>query len=265
MINFKPVTLHARDLDDCWFMLLDYLSRYGRNYDITAGSYAGQKRSTFDYVAGFINHPHNRPLAPRVPESCTLPPPTTDNEIEQYFANYLMNSELEPNEDYRYATWIVGGRYEIPKARILFTGMEEDYEMAWDSPGVIEVPNQLEWMINHFKEKGLGNAHCYITIGYPESSFAYDIPYENETERRTSPCLRGLDFKVIDGKYLTTHVIYRSWDLVAGWPTNMGGFTLLNEYVANELDIEPGPLSFSCKDLHAYDHTWEYLRARLGK
>jgi len=259
--KFFPITVHGRDLDDTWFLLLEYLHRYGREYQITDGSYAGQKRLTFDFISGFIDHPHNRPLAPQIPEASTLPPPTTDDEIIKYFANYLMNSELEPNEDYRYATWITGGNYKIPDFKI---DDSDGIMMKSEDFDCVMVPNQLDWIINHFKEKGLGNEHCYLTVGYPESNFAYDIPWQTETERRTSPCLRGLDFRVIDGE-LMTHVIYRSWDLVGGWPTNMGGFVLLNEYIANAIDAKPGPLAFSCKSLHAYDHTYEYVRARLNK
>lgn len=259
MFEFAPTTIHARDLDDAWFSLLSNLFEIGRRYSIDSGSYAGQERLTFDFASGFIDNPHKRPLAPQMPEAGTLPPPTTDEEIEQYFANYLMDSELEENEDYKYGTWIVGGEYQIPKLEVGLQSYSNDPITR------IKTPNQINWIIKHFKEKGLGNAHCYLTVGYPESNFAYDIPYEDETERKTSPCLRGLDFRVIDNKYLMTHVIYRSWDLVNALPTNLGGITLLNEYVADELEIEPGPLAFSCKDLHAYGFSYDYLKQRLGK
>ena len=261
--KFAPVFIHGRDLDDTWFNLLDYLFRFGREYRIDEGSYAGQKRLTFDFVSGFIDYPHARPLAPNVPESSSLPPPTTDENIEQYFANYIMNSELAENEEYKYGTWIVGGKYQLPKSEI-FIDESKNEGMVWEDSPYVKVPNQINWVINHFIEKGFGNEHCYITIGYPESNFAYDVPYNNEMERRTSPCLRGLDFRVVDG-VLITHVVYRSWDLVSGWPENMGGFALLNEYVAENLEIEPGPLSFSCKSLHAYDHAYDYVKARLGQ
>jgi len=262
--EFAPVMVHARDLDDCWFMLLDYLFRFGREYKIDEGSYAGQKRLTFDHVSGFIDHPHARPLAPNVPENSPLPPPTTDDEIENYFANYIMNSELAENEEYTYGTWIVGGKYQLPKAEI-FIDESKDEGAIWEDAPYVKVPNQIQWIIDHFKQKGYGNEHCYLTIGYPESNFAYDVPYSNEMERRTSPCLRGLDFRIINN-CLLTHVVYRSWDLVGGWPTNMGGFALLNEFVAENLEgVEPGPLSFSCKSLHSYDHMYDYVKARLGK
>ena len=300
----KPVFIEGTTLDDVWFQLLQANYDHGRKYLITNGSYAGCDRLAFDDVSGFIHHPHERPLAPIMPEGSNLPAPTTDHDIEMYFTDYLMNSNIQDNEDYKYATFIVGGRYVIPKLSM----MKKVTDL---SEVIVNVPNQVQWVIDHFKKVGFGNEHCYITIGYPESNFAYDIPFTNEQERKTSPCLRGLDFRIIteinyycpecqkhikeseliaagsdpEKKYhcpndrerikrdhlkqeisfLLTKVIYRSWDLWGGWPTNMGGFTLLNEYVAMELGIEPGPLSFTCKSLHCYDFQLDVLKLRLRK
>lgn len=207
-MSFKPVYVTATTLDDCWFQLLSQLYHNGRRYKITKGSYEGHERVAFDFVSGFISHPHVRPLAPIIPSSCPLPPPTTEEEIEKYFANYLMDSTLAPNEHYKYGTWLVGGSYTIPpiSSEFLPTGISHP---AWK----IVVPNQLKWVIHHFKTAGMGNEHCFITVGYPESSFAYEVPYVNPNERLTSPCLRGLDFRVVtddDGEsYLLTCVYYR--------------------------------------------------------
>jgi len=69
------------------------------------------------------------------------------------------------------------------------------------------------------------------------------------------PCLRSLSFKVYNGK-LQLCVYFRSWDLVAGFPENLGGLQLVKEYVLSNL-------TFPCKDgsiiavsdgLHIYDH-----------
>lgn len=298
-MNFNPVFINATTLDDCYFQLLSELYHKGRKYLITEGSYKGAYRLAFDDVAGFIKYPHQRPLAPIMPEG--IPAPTNDEDIEKYFIEYLMDGNIKDNEDYKYGTWIVGGRYHSPKLKCV--RKNEDYilymDYIWDKPVDILVPNQLEWVINHFKEKGFGNEHCAITIGYPESNFAYDLPYTNEQERKTSPCLRLLDFRIIsetkykctemfcewesnieepfcphchqtkikkfDFSYLLTKVVYRSWDLWGGFPVNMGGFVLLSEFISNELGVEPGPLSFTSKSLHAYDFQLEVLKQRLGK
>lgn len=262
--RFRPVFIEATTLDDAWHQILFALAEKGRRYEITAGSHAGSARLTLDYVAGFVHRPHERPLAPMVPEGKGLAAPTTDDYISAYFAEYLMDPRLNPGEEYRYATWIVGGN------------------------GLCRV-KQLDWIIEHFRKAGLGNEHCAVTIGDAESLLAYDRPYKvcdacrkwfpegyekcpfcagtlvsDETKRGTSPCLRLLDFRVVDGA-LMTHVVYRSWDAYGGFPTNMGGFTLLNEYVASEIGVEPGPLSFSCKSLHVYEHHLAVLEARTGK
>jgi len=296
---FKSIHVEGTTIGDTWFSLLWNLKEHGRKYLITKGSHEGSHRLAFDDISGVIMYPHERPLAPIMPEASNLPAPTTDHAIEQYFAEYLMNGEIKENEDYTYALWIVGGRYKIPSTFVHNKYGNKQPLVVGD----ISVPNQIEWIINHFKTAGFGNEHCFLTVGYPESNFAYDIPYTNEQERKTSPCLRGLDFRIIEDveyickycntsineeewtlnqkcpkcdniiifkdykktTYLTTKVIYRSWDLYGGFPENMGGFTLLNEYVASELGIEPGPLTFTCKSLHCYEHHLEVLNSWTGR
>lgn len=226
----KPAFVNARDLGDAYFQLIYQCSYKGIKYTIDEGSNKGGYRLEFPFAAGYIQFPHTRPLAPIMPEGVS--PTTTDEKIEYYFYNYLMNPSLVVNEEYKYATWINGMRINL-------------------ATGIFE--SQLDWCIRHFKEKGYGNNHCYITVGTPEINFNYDFPYKNETERRTSPCLRGIDIK-IKGNQVILGVNYRSWDLFAGWPENMGGFTLLNEYIAEALQIEPGPLCFSSMGLHIYDY-----------
>ncbi|MGA1871269.1 MAG: hypothetical protein ACMUJM_22295 [bacterium] len=273
-MNFRPVFVEGRDIDDTWYQLLQAVYEKGRIYTKTSGSRTGMKVYAFDFVSGFIHYPHNRPLAPRMPEGSTLPPPTNDEKIEKYFVDYLMNSHLSPKEHYKYSTWIVGSSEEHLRAG-----------------GNHTCPiNQVEWLVDHFKVHGYGNTHCYIVVGNPISSLEYNKPYLecpackilyprnkenicpvcneklviNEALRPTTPCLRGLDFRIIEG-VLTTNVIYRSWDMFA-WPENMGGFTLLNEYIAEQLgDVEPGPLSFVSKSLHCPEDCIEILKMRLGK
>jgi thymidylate synthase len=254
MIKFIPIQIVANDLNDAYFQLLGYVYHHGRRYKIDTGSFAGAYRLEFDFCSGFINYPHTRPLAPIMPEG--IPPVTTDDKLElEYFPNYLMNPELKGNEHYRYSSWINGTDHYKE------FGINPDWEKEYTEDK--ETP--LEWVIRHFKEKGYGNNHCYINIGNVDSGFNYDIPYKHEGERRTSPCLRGLDFKIKDG-YLIIGCIFRSWDLYVGFPENMGGLTLLNEYVANQLkDVKPGPLTFTSMGLHAYDYQIDPIMSILNK
>ena len=238
---FKPGFVDANTLDEAYFMLLSKCWYYGIRYKITEGSMKGDYRLELPVAAGIIQFPHTRPLAPNMPQG--VPSTTTDEKIEQYFVNYLMDPNLSPNEEYRYATWINGKMTNVY---------------------AIQVESQLEWCIRHLKEKGYGNNHPFITIGNPDTNFGYDKPYKNETERRTSPCLRGIDIKVKENKVILG-IIYRSWDLFSGFPENMGGFTLLNEYIANELGVEPGPLSFYSQGLHCYGFQIDIVKEYLKK
>lgn len=254
---FTPVNIIARDLNDAYFSLLWEVWHHGRKYKITSGSFEGNYRLEFDYVSGFIHNPHVRPLAPMMPEG--IPTVTTDEELDKYFANYLMDSNLADNEHYRYSSWLNGtDHYNEFK---FYQRNENDF---YKTVNISLEETPIEWVIRHFKEKGHGNNHCYINIGNVDSGFNYDIPHKNENERRTSPCFRGIDFKIKE-EYLITSVIFRSWDLYAGFPENMGGFTLLNEYVAHEVGVKPGPLAFTSAGLHCYDYQLDPVMAILNK
>ncbi len=286
----KSVHIMGTTLEDTYFQLLWNCYEHGREYEITEGSFKGSSRLEFDYVSGVINQPHDtEPLAPIFPEG--VRPVTTDEKINKYFANYLMDPILVDGEEYKYAQWINGivtpypqfckmikceksrsvgrGRstpLKFPKK--LYYCRENTLENVSGKNFKCPLNKQLtpiEWVIKHFQQKGYGNAHCYINIGDPWSNFNYDIPYSNESERRTSPCLRGLDFKIKGGE-LVIHVIFRSWDLYAGWPQNMGGFILLNQYVASHLEgVDPGSMLFSSAGLHCYSYQIEPLKMILRK
>ena len=259
-LNFQPVQIVANDLNDAYFQLLTYVYNYGRKYKIDTGSFAGAYRLEFDFCSGFIKYPHTRPLSPIMPEG--IPPVTTDAELElTYFPNYLMNPELEGNEHYKYSSWINGTDHYSEFKYYVYNDEKEFYKTI----NIENTETPLEWVIRHFKEKGYGNNHCYINVGNVDSGFNYDISYNNESERRTSPCLRGLDFK-IKNNYLIISCIFRSWDLYAGFPENMGGLALLNQYVAEQLDdVKPGPLAFTSAGLHAYDYQIDPIMSILKK
>ncbi len=238
-MKWQPVFFEATTLGDAWFQALYLVWNHGRRYRITKGSYEGAYRLEFDFVSGFIKLPHVKPLAPIMPEAISIPPPTSEEEISQYFANYIMDPGLAPNEEYRYSTWINGK-------------VSNEVELT-----------PVEWVIKHFTEAGYGTNHCFIQVGDPTSVFAYDRPYSSEAERGTSPCLRGIDFKIVENE-LFMHVYFRSWDLFSGFCTNLGGLTLLNEYVSSSLQgVKPGPIAFTSKGLHVYDFAIEPLKALL--
>jgi len=72
------------------------------------------------------------------------------------------------------------------------------------------------------------------------------------------PCLRVLSWKVVDGKLWLTS-FWRSWDLYAALPVNLGGLQLLNEMVAEATNLESGPQVAYSDGAHIYDHFWSFL------
>ena len=109
----NPTIVKATSLPDAWFQLV-YVLMTGQAphsvYEIDKGSYVGQKRLEFDYAMVMIDHPGSRPLIPDIPPGLGIPAPVEDMEyVEDYFANYLMNPEIEDNETYKYATWLAPG------------------------------------------------------------------------------------------------------------------------------------------------------------
>lgn len=248
--------IEATSISDAWFQALYKIMTEGRRYLITKGSYEGIHRVGMPVVIN-IQYPGTRPLHPLMPEGSNVPPPTSEEDINDYLS-YLMYPDRQPNEHYTYGE-----------------------DLCW----------QINWAIRHYKEAGHGNNHCYMTVGRPETLFFYDtkIIYkeeisvadvENPTTQKlrfinnkwnkdpqikpSSQCLRGIDTWIDDGK-LNFWVYFRSWDLWGGFPVNLGGIQLLKEYMASEIGVEDGIMVVSCKDLHVYEHTWAVALMRLKK
>jgi thymidylate synthase len=72
------------------------------------------------------------------------------------------------------------------------------------------------------------------------------------------PCLRNISFKVIPGAgkdYFQMVVYFRSWDLYAGLPENVGGLQMLKEYVLSHMEFpcEDGPMIVFSDGAHIYE------------
>jgi thymidylate synthase len=257
----KPVFLEARDLGDAWFQALDEAMLRGRRYLITKGSYEGQNRSGKP-ITILINHPGTRPLFPIMPDGLNVPPPTTEDDINEY-TEYLMTGRRRPNEHYTYGE-----------------------DLSW----------LIEWVIKHYRKYGYGTNHCYMAVGRPETVFFYDrgVNYheeiiamcgmENEEEggkvivqreisnlwnkdqqiETSSQCLRGIDTWIDEGE-LMFWCYFRSWDLWGGFPVNLGGIQLVKEYMADAIGVKDGYMVVSSKDLHVYEHAWAVALMRLRK
>lgn len=103
----------------------------------------------------------------------------------------------------------------------------------------LQVPLVIE-LLNF--SKGNTNQAC-ITVGDGQSIILKD-----------PPCLRVIDFKVVDGS-LEMSVFFRSWDLFAGFPENIGGLQLLKEYVLMHLNfpVQDGKIIAYSSGAHIYE------------
>lgn len=110
---------------------------------------------------------------------------------------------------------------------------------------------QLDATIKMLRDQGHNTNQATMTVGDPDS---INLEYP--------PCLRLIDCRISDGK-LHFFVYFRSWDLLAGLPENLGGLQLLKEYMASEIGAEDGEIIASSKGIHLYDYQWPVALGRL--
>lgn len=263
-LRFIPAMITATDHVEAWKLFMLHAIKQGHRYKITSGSHAGSERFSIDSAHAYIRYPESRPLAPianpgLIPPvgkvTITLPGGSTMemDEIEHYFHHYVYNPHgPQPDEHYNYSEWL--------------------YPLANSA-------------IEYYCEKGFGNAHAVLRCGDPFCFRDYFKPYSDECRRPTTPCLLSIDTRIIEGNsipltsgrelverihFLVFYVYYRSWDLYGGFLTNMGGFQLLKEFMAEMISIQsrwpvkPGPSIVQCKDLHLYSHHEEAAKAWIN-
>jgi thymidylate synthase len=110
---------------------------------------------------------------------------------------------------------------------------------------------QIAEVIRMYREDGYNTNQAYMDVGNEKSIFLPD-----------PPCLRMIDTRIRDGK-LNFVVYFRSWDLWAGFPSNLAAIQLLKEYMASEIGVKDGELVAMSKGLHLYEYSWELAKAVL--
>ena len=116
-----------------------------------------------------------------------------------------------------------------------------------------DINYQLKELIKILKEGGEGTNQACMSVGGKESIFL-----------EHSQCLRVIDTRVRYGR-LHFYVYFRSWDLWAGFPSNLAAIQILKEYVASELGVEDGELIAYSKGLHLYDYNWKLANRVLHR
>ena len=108
---------------------------------------------------------------------------------------------------------------------------------------------QIAEVIRMYREDGHNTNQAFMAVGDAQSIYQDD-----------PPCLRMIDTRIRDGR-LDFFTYFRSWDLWAGFPSNLAAIQLLKEYMASEIGVEDGGLVAMSKGLHLYDYSWDLARA----
>lgn len=111
---------------------------------------------------------------------------------------------------------------------------------------------QIAQVIERYWKYGPNNNQLTMMVGDMES-----IKLANP------PCLRLIDTRV---RYGALHfaVYFRSWDLWAGFPSNLAAIQVLKKYMADEIGVADGELIATSKGLHLYDYSWPLARQVTG-
>lgn len=110
---------------------------------------------------------------------------------------------------------------------------------------------QIAEVIRMYKEDGHNTNQAFMAVGDAQSIYQDD-----------PPCLRMIDTRIRQGR-LKFIAYFRSWDLWAGFPSNLAAIQLLKEYMASEIGVKDGELVAISKGLHLYEYSWDLAKAVL--
>lgn len=155
--------------------------------------------------------------------------PTTDEKIAKYFMDYLMDPEFADEEEAKNNVY----KYST----FIAPRWQQCCELLLEGDG--------------------GCNQATVSLGEsPGETFAHP------------PCLRLIDMRVRYGA-LHFFIYFRSWDLVAGFPENLGGLQLLKEHCLEYINqgreaMGHSPLKDGCiiatsKGLHIYEMYWKLI------
>ncbi len=110
---------------------------------------------------------------------------------------------------------------------------------------------QIAEVIRMYRVDGHNTNQAFMAVGDSQSVYLTD-----------PPCLRAIDTRIRDNK-LNFVVYFRSWDLWAGFPSNLAAIQLLKEYMASEIGVGDGEIIALSKGLHLYEYCWDLARATV--
>jgi thymidylate synthase len=246
MLN--PIYIEATTLPDAWYQSLYKCVEVGQEFIIDKGSYEGQKRLEFDYIAVRIKYPYTNPLLPEISPQYNIPNPVAPDYLDEYLP-YLMTGEVKEGEAYTYGQ-------RLNDFLVSYTlEQKEDKNIFITDPHIIldKFINQVELLIWTYKNQGYRNNQMCLQIASPDDMLLKD-----------PPCLRHIDTRVQDNK-LHFFPYFRSWDLWGGFPANLAAIELMKQYIASEIGVGNGEIIASSKGLHLYNYIWELAEIVRGK
>ena len=131
--------IEARDLPEAWYLCVRECMHHGYIYTIDRGSHQGQQRKEFDSITLRVKYPGSRPLVPVVPEG--VPPPSTQEYVEQYLPYLMCGGEKKSNEQYTYGD---------------------------------DIDAQLSFLIKMYREDGFGTNQACMSVGSAQSILMSD-------------------------------------------------------------------------------------------
>jgi thymidylate synthase len=113
--------------------------------------------------------------------------------------------------------------------------------------------NPVEEVIKIYRNDKHGTNQAIMEVGMPQDILLDD-----------PPCLRLIDTRVMEGK-LHFILYFRSWDLWAGFPSNLAAIQLLKEYMSQEIGVGDGSIVAVSKGLHLYEYSFGLALKRLRR
>lgn len=92
----------------------------------------------------------------------------------------------------------------------------------------------------------------------------YNPKEDSHLERKDTPGMIMIDFKIRNGKLDVTSII-RSNNMLYGWPANVYQSFLLQEYISQELKVKPGKITTFSTSAHLIEEDLEYAGRIVGK
>lgn len=234
------IHVRAWSIPEAWHRSVRTVLEEGDNFSVGRGSETTVTRKVAACLE--VLNPGNRPL---VHEKA----PTDEDYLNEYLLGYLYSGEKGEGERYTY-----GERMRSAATR--------------DGGTVDQLGSVIERLIEEPMDR-----QCTVTLRYPGDIYSDDPPCLTVLDVEVEP-LRPENQATLDGfskghpgfdssheGRLNFYAYFRSWDVYAGLPTNLGGLQLLKEWMAERVGADDGRLSAFCKNLHLYERQFPAARA----